>query len=94
MLYTCCAVMAAHYLLPVAGRDVLCSRGYESITSLARAVSSVQVAERERSAAVQQLDADAAVTSIIDGLSFAGGTMEALQARAQEPEEWTPQVRI
>lgn len=57
-------------------------------------MSPVQVAEQERSAAVRQLDADAAVTSIVDGLSFVGGTMEALQAPAQEPEEWTPQVRM
>lgn len=55
-----------------------------------------QVAEAERSAAFSQLvsqDREAAVTSILDGLSFAGGTMEALTAPPQEPEEWTPEVR-
>jgi hypothetical protein len=52
-----------------------------------------QVSDQERAAAVQQLDSEAAVTSLIDGLSFMGGTMEAIQAPVQDPQEWKPEVR-
>jgi hypothetical protein len=52
-----------------------------------------QVADEEHAAAVQQLDSEAAITSLIDGLSFMGGTMEAIQAPVQEPQEWEPEVR-
>lgn len=41
---------------------------------------------------MKQLDTEAAVTSLIDGLSFMGGTMEAIQAPVEDPQEWKPEV--
>lgn len=52
----------------------------------------MQFADAARRAAVEQMDDEAVEQSIADGLSFVGGTQEALEAPMQQPEEWTPEV--
>lgn len=53
---------------------------------------SPQVDEDARLVDFAQLGVDEGITDIVDGLSFVGGSLEAIEAPTQQPEEWTPEV--
>jgi hypothetical protein len=52
----------------------------------------VQFEDVARQAIEAHMDDEVLEQSIVDGLSFVGGTQEALEAPRQQPEEWTPEV--
>lgn len=56
--------------------------------------AAVQFEDAARRAAVDVMDDEAVEQSVVDGLSFLGGTEEALAAPRQQPEEWTPEVSL
>jgi hypothetical protein len=59
-----------------------------------RCCVALQFEDAARVAAVANMDDEEVEQSIVDGLSFLGGTEEALQAPKQQPVEWTPEVGL